>query len=134
MSESEVVVAGDRGVTIDAITGVGIHEKRAGGWFTKVVGYYLRHYQARQAQARPRVVSKVSDVEREQVGEQVGRKVLGESVARNVIPFVGIATSAVTNFLVTRRLGNTVRRYMRYERAMHDAFAASIKEIPPVQR
>ncbi len=69
------------------------------------------------------LVSKVSDVEKDKVGEQIGRKVLGESVARNVIPFLGIATSAVTNFLVTRRLGNTVRRYMRYERAMHDAFA-----------
>jgi uncharacterized tellurite resistance protein B-like protein len=69
------------------------------------------------------LVSKVSEVEREQVGEQIGRKLLGESVARNVVPFVGIALSAVTNFLLTRKLGNTVRRYMRYERAMHDAFA-----------
>jgi hypothetical protein len=230
---------GSASVSIDAISHtVGIHRPESRGWFTRVVGFYLRRYQAKQAHARPRVatsksatdaahsailkaciksaitgatagavstaatlftaetegvggfvaipvaavtiggemlyrsfvhldltcqlaeifdvkfdpndrddiwrlyslvfnthdhdenedpgqelVSKVSDVEREQVGEQIGRKVLGESVARNVVPFVGIATSAVTNFLVTRRLGNTVRRYMRYERAMHDAFA-----------
>jgi len=69
------------------------------------------------------LVNKVSEVEGEQVGEQIGHKVLGESVARNIIPFVGIFTSAVTNFVLTQKLGNTVRRYMRYERAMHDAFA-----------
>jgi uncharacterized tellurite resistance protein B-like protein len=69
------------------------------------------------------LVGKVTEVEREQVTEQIGHKLLGESVARNVVPFFGIAASAVTNFVLTRRLGNTVRRYMRYERAMHDAFA-----------
>jgi hypothetical protein len=242
MSQSEAAVVAGNGsasVSIDAISHtVGIHERRSRGWFTKVVGFYLRRYKEKQAHAPPRVatnqnaidaahgailraciksavtgaaagtvstaatlftaetegiggfiaipvaaatiggemlyrsfvhldlscelaeifgvnldpndpddlwrlyslvfnthdheededpgqalVGKVSDVEREQVGEQIGRKVLGESVARNVVPFVGIVTSAVTNFLVTRRLGNTVRRYMRYERAMHDAFA-----------
>src|SRR6185369_16448115 len=30
----------------------------------------------------------------------------------------GIFTSAVTNYLMTRRLGDTVRRYMRYQRAL----------------
>src|SRR5580658_4032338 len=69
------------------------------------------------------LVSEVFEVEGSDVGEKIGGKVLGESVARNVIPFVGIVSSAVTNFVVTRRLGDTVRRYMRYQRAIHDAFA-----------
>lgn len=40
---------------------------------------------------------------------------------RNIVPVLGIASSAVTNYMVTRRLGDTLRRYMRYQRAMHDA-------------
>ena len=37
---------------------------------------------------------------------------------RNIVPVLGIFTSAITNFLMTRRLGNTVRRYMRYQHAL----------------
>jgi hypothetical protein len=68
------------------------------------------------------LVNEVTNVEGADVGEKIGNKVLGESVARNIIPFVGIVSSAITNFVVTRRLGDTVRRYMRYQRAMHDSF------------
>jgi hypothetical protein len=71
------------------------------------------------------LVSEVTNLEGEGVGEEIGNKVLGESVARNIVPFVGIVSSAVTNFIVTRRLGDTVRRYMRYRRAMNDALAAA---------
>jgi uncharacterized tellurite resistance protein B-like protein len=68
------------------------------------------------------LVGEVIEVEGAEVGEKIGSKVLEESVARNIVPFVGILSSGVTNFVVTRRLGHTVRRYMRYQRAMHDAF------------
>jgi len=74
------------------------------------------------------LVSEVIDVEHSDVGEKIGSKVLGESVARNIVPFLGIVTSAVTNFRLTQKLGDTVRRYMRYERAMHDAFAHASEE------
>jgi len=69
-----------------------------------------------------KLVNEVTDIEGAEVGEKIGHKVLGESVARNIIPFVGIVSSAITNFVVTRRLGDTVRRYMRYQRAMLDSF------------
>jgi uncharacterized tellurite resistance protein B-like protein len=68
------------------------------------------------------LVNELTNVEGGDVGEKIGNKVLGESVARNIVPFVGIVSSAVTNFVVTRRLGDTVRRYMRYQRAMRDSF------------
>jgi uncharacterized tellurite resistance protein B-like protein len=74
------------------------------------------------------LVSEVMHVEHADVGEKIGSKVLGESVARNIVPFVGIVTSAVTNFVVTRKLGDTVRRYMRYQRALQDAFLHSTEE------
>ncbi len=74
------------------------------------------------------LVHKVKHLENAEVGEEIGNKVLGESVVRNIIPFVGIVTSAVTNFVVTQRLGHTVRRYMRYQRAIDDAFERASQE------
>jgi hypothetical protein len=64
------------------------------------------------------LVEKVTHVEGEQVGEKIGQKVLGESVMRNIVPVAGIFVSAITNYLMTRRLGDTVRRYMRYQHAL----------------
>jgi uncharacterized tellurite resistance protein B-like protein len=60
----------------------------------------------------------VTHVEGEEIGAKIGQRVLGESVMRNIVPVVGIFTSAVTNYVVTRRLGDTVRRYMRYQHAL----------------
>lgn len=64
------------------------------------------------------LVTEVTHVEGEEIGEKIGSRVLGESVMRNIVPFVGIVSSAVTNYLMTRRLGDTVRRYMRYQHAL----------------
>jgi len=64
------------------------------------------------------LVSEVTHAEGEQVGEKIGKRVLGESVMRNIVPVLGIFTSAITNYLVTRNLGHTVRRYMRYQHAL----------------
>jgi uncharacterized tellurite resistance protein B-like protein len=77
------------------------------------------------------LVHKVKHLEPAEVGEQIGSKVLGESVMRNIVPFVGIVSSAVTNFVLTQRLGNTVRRYMRYQRAIDDAFERAAQECRP---
>lgn len=45
---------------------------------------------------------------------------------RNIVPALGIFTSAVTDYLKTRHLGDTVRRYMRYQHALdaEGSFAA----------
>ncbi len=64
------------------------------------------------------LVGEVTHVEGEEIGEKIGQRVLGESVMRNIVPVVGIFSSALTNYLVTRRLGDTVRRYMRYQHAL----------------
>jgi len=77
------------------------------------------------------LVHKVKHLESAEVGEQIGNKVLGESVVRNIVPFVGIVSSAVTNFVLTQRLGHTVRRYMRYQRAIDDAFDRAASECGP---
>ncbi len=68
------------------------------------------------------LVREVTHVESEDVGEKIGHMVLGESIMRNVVPFIGIVSSAVTNVVLTRRMGHTVRRYFRYQRAFKDTF------------
>jgi len=69
------------------------------------------------------LVHEVSHVEGEDVGDKIGRQVLGESVMKNVLPFVSIFYSAISNYRRTKHLGETVRHYMRYQRALGDAFA-----------
>jgi hypothetical protein len=68
------------------------------------------------------LVREVTHVETEDVGEKIGHLVLGESIMRNVVPVVGIVTSAITNVVVTRKVGHTIRRYFRYQRAFKDTF------------
>lgn len=67
------------------------------------------------------MVEVVTSDEKDEVFERAGNVLLGESVLRNVLPFVGIVSSAVTNVIVTYKLGQTLRRSFRYERAMLDA-------------
>jgi hypothetical protein len=85
-----------------------------------LIFHTAEHDEGSEDQGRE-LVHDVMSEETEAVGEKLGARVLGESVARNLLPVLGIATSAVTNYLVTRKLGDTVRRYMRYRRALHDA-------------
>jgi hypothetical protein len=73
-----------------------------------------------------KLVHELVHIEPEEIGEEIGQKILGESVMRNIVPVFGIAASAVTNWRLTRKLGDTARRYMRYHRAMSDALDEAI--------
>ena len=77
-----------------------------------------------------KLVHELTHVDAEEIGKKIGSKLLGESVARNIVPILGIATSAYTNYRVTQRLGDTARRYMRYRRALDEALEAVTKECP----
>lgn len=68
-----------------------------------------------------KLVHELVHIDKEELGEEIGQKILGESVMRNIVPVAGIAASAITNWKLTQRLGDTARRYMRYRRAIHDA-------------
>src|SRR5690606_7519269 len=57
------------------------------------------------------------------LGARIGTEIFGESLARNVVPFVAIASSSVANWVRTRKLGDSVRRYLRYQRALDEALA-----------
>ncbi len=69
------------------------------------------------------LVARITRVDAKEIGKKIGHKVLGESVVRNIVPVIGIAISAVTNYVKTKRFGETLRRYMRYQRALGDALA-----------
>jgi len=67
------------------------------------------------------LVHRLGEAEVHDIGETIGDTLLGESVLKNIIPFLGIATASVTNWKRTRALGDTVRRYLRYRRAIGDS-------------
>ncbi|RKG70988.1 hypothetical protein D7V80_03455 [Corallococcus sp. CA054B] len=64
------------------------------------------------------------------LGEDLGSKLLGDSVARNIVPFLNVVTSSVDNWRRTRRLGDSMLRYVRLRRALEDADAALRKVAP----
>ncbi|WP_437759567.1 hypothetical protein [Sorangium sp. So ce1389] len=55
------------------------------------------------------------------VARQLAARLAGESVARNLVPVLSVASSSITSWVVTRRLGDTARRYLRYRRALDGA-------------
>jgi len=56
----------------------------------------------------------------EDVGSSIGSMLLSESLLRNIVPIVAPVTSSLASWRMTRRLGDTVTRYMRYHRAFRD--------------
>jgi uncharacterized protein (DUF697 family) len=69
------------------------------------------------------LASRLLDLEEGEVATRIGRKLLEDSVMKNVIPFVGIGISARWNYVVTTRFGKKANRYIRYRRAIRRAFS-----------
>jgi hypothetical protein len=67
------------------------------------------------------LIARLVELEDGEVARRLGRKMLEDSVMRNFVPVVGIAISARWNYVATRRLAGTVRRYVRYRRALREA-------------
>jgi len=68
-----------------------------------------------------RLIERITKLGREQAGDALGRRVLRDALLRDSIPFVDVVVSSIANYVDTRRLGNAMRRFMRYERGMRDA-------------
>jgi hypothetical protein len=68
-----------------------------------------------------RLVERVLHLTGDEVADKIGSKLVGESVLRNVVPGVAIAASSVSNWVMTRHLGETMQQAMLYHRAFHDA-------------
>jgi hypothetical protein len=67
------------------------------------------------------LVHEITEIEEHEVGEKIGSRVLGESVVHSIVPVIGVAFSTYMNYKQTKHIGETVRRYVRYMRAFHDA-------------
>lgn len=67
------------------------------------------------------LIDNVTRLSGSDVGDSIGSRLLGDALKRNGIPFMGIAASAVANFRLTRKLGETVHRYVRFETALKQA-------------
>jgi uncharacterized tellurite resistance protein B-like protein len=95
-------------------------------WRLYALAFKTHEQEGESADLGRELVREVTHLEGDEIGERIGSRVLGESVMRNIVPVLGIFTSAVTNYLMTRRLGDTVRRYMRYQHALdaEGAFAS----------
>lgn len=68
-----------------------------------------------------RLIETITKLGREQTGAAIGRRVLRDALLRDTVPFVDIVVSSITGWVGTRRLGDTMRRFMRYQRGMRDA-------------
>jgi hypothetical protein len=84
-----------------------------------------RRHPTREEEAAPAeaegdggLTSKLLELEEGEIAKRIGRKLLEESVMRNAIPVLGIAISGRWNYVATKRLGKTVKKYMRYRRAL----------------
>ncbi len=65
------------------------------------------------------------------MGKRLGGRLVGDSLKRNAIPFMGIVTSATSSYRRTRALGATVHRYVRLHQALREALVARIAELGP---
>jgi len=78
---------------------------------------------AEEKAANEGVTAKLLELEDGEFAKRVGRKLLEESVMRNIIPVVGIGISFRWNYVATRRFGAAAKKYARYRRALRAACA-----------
>jgi hypothetical protein len=70
------------------------------------------------------LVERVLATDVKHAGRALGGELLGESVLRNVVPFVGIAASAARNWQLTSQVGRTVQRYLAFRCALGDVVSS----------
>ena len=63
------------------------------------------------------LTSRLMDLEAGVIGTRMGRKLLEDSVVKNIIPLAGVVISARWNFVATRKVA-AATKYIRYRRAL----------------
>jgi hypothetical protein len=79
------------------------------------------------------LVDRVVHFERDVGGEAIGSRLLGESVLRNVVPFVGVVTSAAASWTLTARIGRLCHRYFAWRRLLDDAAGPVLARGPELR-
>jgi hypothetical protein len=67
------------------------------------------------------LTAKLLELEEGEVATRIGRKLLEDSVMKNIVPVAGIAIAARWNYVATKKLGATVKKYVRYRAALKHA-------------
>lgn len=101
--------------------GVPFDSDKAAFWRLYALAFHTADHAEGTSDPGRLLLERVLHLTGDEVGASIGSKLLGESVLRNIVPGVAIASSSIANWVMTRRLGDTVRRYMRYYRAFRDA-------------
>jgi hypothetical protein len=73
------------------------------------------------------VIDNVVRLSGAEVGQSIGTKLLTDTVKRSAVPVAGIATSAVSNWKLTRKMGDTVHQYLRYHRALSELMLGKLE-------
>jgi hypothetical protein len=71
-----------------------------------------------QGEAPRGLTAKLMDLEGGDIGTRIGRKLLEDSVVKNIVPIVGLAISARWNYVATQKVAATAKKYIRYRRAL----------------
>jgi hypothetical protein len=74
-------------------------------------------------EAQHGLTARLMQLEDGDIGTRIGRKMLEESVLKNIVPVVGIAISARWNYVATRKLAATAKKYIRYRRALAESLS-----------
>jgi len=64
------------------------------------------------------LTAKLIELEDGEIASRIGKKLLEEAVMRNIVPVLNLAISARWNYVATKKLGGTVRKYVRYRKAL----------------
>lgn len=77
-----------------------------------------------EKEAKSGVTASLMELEDGEFAKRIGRKLLEESVMRNIIPIVGIGISARWNWVATKKFAAAARKYARYRRALRKGCGA----------
>ena len=85
---------------------------------------YSKKAQEDETEKPSGLTQRLMHLEEGEIATRIGRKMLEDSVMRNVLPIIGVPISARWNYVATTTLGAKVKKYMRYRRAIRGAIGA----------
>jgi tellurite resistance protein len=69
------------------------------------------------------LTEKLMELEDGDIGKRIGRKLLEDSVVKNILPFLSIGIAARWNYVGTKKIAAAARKYIRYRRALEQTIA-----------
>jgi tellurite resistance protein len=69
------------------------------------------------------LTAKLIELEDGDVARRIGRKLLEDSVVKNIVPVLGVGIAARWNYVATRKVAAAARKYIRYRCALQHALA-----------